>query len=58
MYTQVAVVTGAPLAHQTTMHLQDGEGGTDDCPPTPGEDDDDEDDKDKVYNELLLLLFL
>ena len=46
---QVAVLTGAPLPHQMTVHIQDSTDATsDDGPPTPGDDDDDDDDKDKV----------
>ena len=42
-------MTGAPLPHQVTIHIQDPlESTTDDGPPTPGDDDDDDDDKDKV----------
>ncbi|XP_012538193.2 multiple C2 and transmembrane domain-containing protein isoform X3 [Monomorium pharaonis] len=51
---QVAVVTGAPLIYATSQ-FQDhaAEIGSDDCPPTPGDDDDDEDDKDKEEKKSL-----
>lgn len=54
---QVAVLTGAPLPHQMTVHVQDtGDMTSDDGPPTPGDDDDDEDDKDKVIFEPFFIL--
>lgn len=43
-------MTGAPLPHQMTVHVQDSIDPTsDDGPPTPGDDDDDDDDKDRVW---------
>ena len=42
------MVTGAPLIYATSQFQDHTEIGSDDCPPTPGDDDDDEDDKDKV----------
>ncbi|XP_025988343.1 multiple C2 and transmembrane domain-containing protein isoform X6 [Solenopsis invicta] len=50
---QVAVVTGAPLIYATTQFQDHAEIGSDDCPPTPGDDDDDEDDKDKEEKKSL-----
>jgi len=41
-------MTGAPLIYATSQFQDHTEIGSDDCPPTPGDDDDDEDDKDKV----------
>ncbi|KAG5329593.1 MCTP2 protein, partial [Acromyrmex charruanus] len=50
---QVAVVTGAPLIYATSQFQDHAEIGSDDCPPTPGDDDDDEDDKDKEEKKSL-----
>ncbi|XP_011632611.1 multiple C2 and transmembrane domain-containing protein isoform X1 [Pogonomyrmex barbatus] len=50
---QVAVVTGAPLIYATSQFQDHSEIGSDDCPPTPGDDDDDEDDKDKEEKKSL-----
>ncbi|XP_043586972.1 multiple C2 and transmembrane domain-containing protein isoform X3 [Bombus pyrosoma] len=47
---QVAVITGAPLSHQSSSHFHD-EG--DEGPATPGDDDDDDDDKDKEEKKSL-----
>ncbi|XP_011166574.2 multiple C2 and transmembrane domain-containing protein isoform X2 [Solenopsis invicta] len=52
-YYLVAVVTGAPLIYATTQFQDHAEIGSDDCPPTPGDDDDDEDDKDKEEKKSL-----
>lgn len=41
-------MTGAPLVYASSQFQDHTEIGSDDCPPTPGDDDDDEDDKDKV----------
>ncbi|XP_031826652.1 multiple C2 domain and transmembrane region protein isoform X3 [Nomia melanderi] len=49
-YYLVAVITGAPLSHNTSSHFHD-EG--DDGPTTPGDDDDDDDDKDKEEKKSL-----
>lgn len=49
---QVAAVTGAPLLYASSQFQDHSEIGSDDCPPTPGDDDDDEDDKDKVSSAL------
>ncbi|XP_012229757.1 multiple C2 and transmembrane domain-containing protein isoform X7 [Linepithema humile] len=50
---QVAVVTGAPLIYASSQFQDHSEIGSDDCPPTPGDDDDDEDDKDKEEKKSL-----
>ncbi|XP_018053591.1 PREDICTED: multiple C2 and transmembrane domain-containing protein 1 isoform X3 [Atta colombica] len=52
-YYLVAVVTGAPLIYATSQFQDHAEIGSDDCPPTPGDDDDDEDDKDKEEKKSL-----
>ncbi|XP_023248407.1 multiple C2 and transmembrane domain-containing protein [Copidosoma floridanum] len=53
-YYVVAVLTGAPLPHQITVHVQESmDGGSDDGPTTPGDDDDDDDDKDKEEKKSL-----
>ncbi|XP_043586979.1 multiple C2 and transmembrane domain-containing protein isoform X9 [Bombus pyrosoma] len=49
-YYLVAVITGAPLSHQSSSHFHD-EG--DEGPATPGDDDDDDDDKDKEEKKSL-----
>ncbi|KYN36255.1 Multiple C2 and transmembrane domain-containing protein 1, partial [Trachymyrmex septentrionalis] len=50
---QVAVITGAPLIYATSQFQDHAEIGSDDCPPTPGDDDDDDDDKDKEEKKSL-----
>ncbi|KYM95768.1 Multiple C2 and transmembrane domain-containing protein 1 [Cyphomyrmex costatus] len=50
---QVAVITGAPLVYATSQFQDHAEIGSDDCPPTPGDDDDDDDDKDKEEKKSL-----
>ncbi|XP_020291510.1 multiple C2 and transmembrane domain-containing protein 1, partial [Pseudomyrmex gracilis] len=51
---QVAAMTGAPLIYATSQFQDHGPDiGSDDCPPTPGDDDDDEDDKDKEEKKSL-----
>ncbi|XP_012229752.1 multiple C2 and transmembrane domain-containing protein isoform X3 [Linepithema humile] len=52
-YYLVAVVTGAPLIYASSQFQDHSEIGSDDCPPTPGDDDDDEDDKDKEEKKSL-----
>ncbi|XP_033223348.1 multiple C2 and transmembrane domain-containing protein isoform X1 [Belonocnema kinseyi] len=53
-YYMVGVLTGAPIPHQVTVHVQDTtDTASDDGPPTPGDDDDDDDDKDKEEKKSL-----